>query len=83
MSLVYPIESGVTQIANPLGGGIYIEVPYEADAGVVPIEITNAVRSPFFSARSFDRTTLEEWKTEKANPGPWTVCLTLSKPLSI
>jgi len=72
VSLVYPIEAIRTSIANPLGGNIYIEVPYEADAGIVKVGIRNAVRSPFFSARSFDKTTLEQWQnTERHHPGPW------------
>jgi hypothetical protein len=72
VSLVYAIDSTEIVVANPLGGGIYIEVPSLADAGVVTIQMKNVVRSPFFSARSFDKTTLEEWKnTERKNPGPW------------
>jgi len=72
VSIVYPIEQIQTAIANPLGGGIYIEVPYLADAGIVKVKIKNAVRSPFFSARSFEKTTLEQWrKTERHHPGPW------------
>lgn len=72
VSLVYPIESVETAIANPLGGGIYIEVPYEADAGIATVRIRNAVRAPFFSARSFDATTLDHWReVERHNPGPW------------
>jgi len=72
VSLVFPVEESRTSVANPLGGGIYIEVPYPADAGIVEVEIANVVRSPFFSARSFARTTLEEWqKIERHHPGPW------------
>ncbi len=72
VSLLYPIEAIHTSIANPMGGGIYIEVPYQADAGIVKVTITNAVRSPFFSARHFDKTTLQQWrKTERLHPGPW------------
>ena len=72
VSIVYPIEEIHTSIANPLGGGIYIEVPYQADAGIVKVKIMNAVRSPFFSARSFDKTTLEQWhKIERHHHGPW------------
>ncbi|MDF7806456.1 M60 family metallopeptidase [Pontiellaceae bacterium B12219] len=70
--LVYPIAERDTLIANPLGGGIYIEVPYEADAGLVSVAFKNVVRAPFFSARSFDKTTFSEWKkTERNNPAPW------------
>jgi len=72
VSIVYPIETVCTAVANPLGGGIYIEVPYQADAGIVTMSIRNAVRAPFFSARSFARTTLAQWKkTERHHPGPW------------
>lgn len=72
ISLVYPIEDVETVVANPLGGGIYIEVPYEADLGLVTVQIRNAVRSPFFSARSFDKTTLDQWRdVERRHPGPW------------
>lgn len=72
VSLVYPIKEPVTKIANPLGGGIYIEVPYKASADLVQVKIRNAVRSPFFSARSFDKTALEEWRNvERKHPGPW------------
>ncbi len=72
VSLVFPIHSKQTLIANPLGGGIYIEVPSEADAGLIDITIQNAVRAPYYSARSFDQTKAEEWKIERAHPGPWT-----------
>ncbi|MFR9620067.1 MAG: M60 family metallopeptidase [Rikenellaceae bacterium] len=72
VSLLYPITSTQTLIGSPLGGGIYIEVPYMCDLGVVEIEIINAVRSPYFSARSFAQTTNEEWRTiERNNPGAW------------
>ena len=72
VSLVYPIDATRTAVANPLGGGMYIEVPYRADAGIVKVRIANAVRAPFFSARSFEKTTLEQWrKTERHHPGPW------------
>jgi len=72
VSIVYPIEEIHTSIANPLGGGIYIEVPYQADAGIVKVKIMNAVRSPLFSVRHFEKTTLEQWQTtERHHPAPW------------
>lgn len=72
ISRVYNITSTTTRIANPFGGGIYIEVPYLANAGLVSVQIANAVRSPFFSSTSFHRTTLSEWQdTERTTPGPW------------
>ena len=73
VSLVYPITCSQMKVVSPLGGALYIEVPYLADAGLVYVQVTNAVRSPFFSARSFDRTTLEEWQnTERLHGAPWT-----------
>lgn len=72
VSIVYPITNKDTWITSPLGGGIYIEVPYEADAGIVQVLIKNAVRAPYFSARSFAPTSLAEWqRTERQHPAPW------------
>jgi len=71
-SLVYDINSTEIKVANPLGGGIYIEVPYLADAGIVDVKINNAVRSPYFSMKSFHNTTLTEWQnTESKHKAPW------------
>lgn len=72
-TLSYPINSTSTKVANPLGGGIYIDVPpYISNVGVVSIEIKNAVRSPYFSAKSFHQTTLSEWQnTERNHTAPW------------
>ena len=72
VSLVYSINSTQTKVASPLGGGIYIEVPEHANAGIVDVQIKNAVRSPYFSAKSFHSTSLSEWQnTERNHPGPW------------
>ena len=71
-SLVYDINSTEIKVANPLGGGIYIEVPYLADAGIVDIKIKNAVRSPYFSMKSFHKTSLSEWQNiERLHQAPW------------
>ncbi|MFG0287244.1 MAG: M60 family metallopeptidase [Rhodopirellula sp. JB044] len=72
VSLVYPITEARTLIANPLGGGVYIEVPYQANLGTVKVWVKNAARAPFFSMTSTHSTTLAEWnRTEKRWPGPW------------
>ena len=71
VSLVYTITAATTKIASPLGGGIYIEVPFLANAGVVSVQIKNAVRSPYFSAKSFHTTTPVQWLAERENPAPW------------
>jgi hypothetical protein len=72
VSLLYDITSTNTKVASPLGGGIYLEVPKGKSAGVVNVTVTGAARSPYFSAKSFHRTTLAEWQaTERTQPGPW------------
>ncbi len=72
VSILYPITSQITTIANPLGGGIYIQVPPESDEGIASIYLTNVVASPFFSAKSFQQTSISEWQAiQRNNPGPW------------
>lgn len=72
VTTLYDIDKPVMQVANPLGGGIYIEVPYKADAGIVEIKIQNAVRSPYFSLKSFHTTTPEQWRDIERNfKAPW------------
>ncbi|MDA8968630.1 M60 family metallopeptidase [Akkermansiaceae bacterium] len=69
----YPINNVATEIASPLGGGIYIEVPYEVEEGLATIQFQNTVRAPFFSNTVARQTTLTEWRnTERGHPGPWT-----------
>lgn len=71
-SILYPIVSGETFVASPYGGGIYIEVPPGAGAGVVDVSIYGAVRSPYFSMKSFHTTTNTEWITTERNfTAPW------------
>ncbi|MDZ4679930.1 MAG: M60 family metallopeptidase [Saprospiraceae bacterium] len=72
ISNTYDITDSETLIANPFGGGIYIITPYPASAGLQQIELTNVVPAPFFSAKSFDLTTLGEWQNvQRLNPAPW------------
>ena len=72
ISTTYPITDRQVRVANPLGGGIYIEVPIKADAGIVEVSIQNAVRSPYFSAKSFDKATNKKWcDVERNQPAPW------------
>jgi uncharacterized protein (TIGR02145 family) len=68
----YDITDTVTLIANPFGGGIYIITPYQASAGLQQVELTNVVPAPFFSAKSYDATTISEWQNvQRNNPAPW------------
>jgi methionine-rich copper-binding protein CopC len=70
-SRLYAITSSTTKIASPYGGGIYLEVPFGASAGVVGVTVTGGVRAPYFSAKSFHQSTATEWTTERTNPAPW------------
>jgi hypothetical protein len=68
----FPITDTVTKIINPFGGGIYIITPYQAAEGIQEIQLSNVVPAPFFSAKSFDKTTLQNWLTvQRSNPAPW------------
>lgn len=72
ISKVFPITSETTEIASPLGGGIYIEVPYGEEDGLQTIQFQNTVRAPFYSDTVARQTTLEEWLNEERNhPAPW------------
>lgn len=72
VSALYDIDETEVEVASPLGGGIYIEVPPGGDAGVVEVAIKNAARAPYFSWKSFHKTSLEEWReVERHHKAPW------------
>lgn len=74
VSVVFDITQNITTVANPLGGGVYIEVPIDTnyESEFAEISITGAVRSPYFSAKSFHQTSDEEWQsTERNHNAPW------------
>lgn len=70
-TLRFPITATTVKVSSPYGGGIYIEVPIGANAGVVNVTVTGAVRAPYFSAKTFHQTTAAEWLVERAHPAPW------------
>jgi hypothetical protein len=72
VTTLYDIDRTEMKVANPLGGGIYIEVPYKSEGGIETITIKNAARSPYFSWKSFHKTSLEDWlKVERLHKSPW------------
>lgn len=72
ISILYPIEEDRMLVANPLGGGVYLEVPPNADKGICEIYARNIVEAPFYSATSSRQTTLNEWNnTERKKSAPW------------
>jgi hypothetical protein len=72
-SLLYDINSTQVKVASPLGGSIYVEVPYLANAGVVNLQFQNVVQAPFFSMQSFNTTTEAQWQAmvNSSNRAPW------------
>ena len=72
VSTRFEIKQQTTHIANPLGGGVYIEVPYLAAKGLVSFQVQGVVEAPFFSLRSFDSMTAAQWQARRAAGVPWT-----------
>ena len=68
----FPIEATETYIANPFGGGIYINVPYLSDAGIQKIQLQNVLQAPFYSTKLEHQTTLEQWQKNRNSAAPWT-----------
>ena len=72
VSKQYDITENTVTIGNPLGGGIYINIPYEQDLGILDIKIENVVRSPYFANTVANKTTAEEWQNqERSHPAPF------------
>ena len=71
VSTRFEIINETTKIANPLGGGVYIEVPNRETLGPREIQLRGVIKSPLYSLRDFDKTTAEEWLTQRGHPGPW------------
>merc|ERR1740124_1067580 len=69
----YAIKDIISYIANPLGGGIYVKVPYSAELGVVTIKITgDVIRAPIFAMTSIRSTSATEWNDDlRHSPAPW------------
>jgi hypothetical protein len=70
ISLSFSLQNGTTQIFNPFGGMIYIEVPENNQANsTLMLTISGAVEAPFFK---LGQTSLEDWKSKIRNsPAPW------------
>jgi N-terminal domain of M60-like peptidases/Peptidase M60, enhancin and enhancin-like/Concanavalin A-like lectin/glucanases superfamily len=67
----FDIEKQVTYVANPLGGGVYIQVPYLANPGMVDVQVQGVVKAPMFSLRTFDVTTPAQWQQRRNAGAPW------------
>lgn len=77
----FAITETTTHVTNPLGGGVYIMVPYLAAEGVGAIQIAGGViKAPFFKLDSWNESrsgsTDAEWLARRAAPAPWAVFAT-------
>jgi len=71
-TIIYPVVDETITVGSPLGGNIYFEVPEGKEDGIIDLEITGAVRPPYFSTRDYNQTSLEDWKeTERHHPNAW------------
>lgn len=72
VTTLFDITDSTVTVANPLGGGIYINIPYERDLGELDITIRNVVRSPYFANTSVNQTTTAQWQNvERQHTAPW------------
>ena len=68
----FPLDSMSNVVANPFGGGIYIQTPDGANEGDVVVSISGAVASPLFSTTATNPVGYQEWsqRIESAD-APW------------
>ena len=67
------INDRVTRFANPLGGGVYVVVPFKASLGEIKVSFAGGVvESPSFFRTQGRNTTKQEWEAvSKASGAPW------------
>lgn len=64
-----PLRPGLTRLASPFGGLVYVEVPRGAKGGTAGVKIAGAVAAPYYV---LGRTDLAAWRSEiRRRPAPW------------
>lgn len=72
VSKTYDLDQASVDVANPFGGGIYIQVPPGSDMGWIPVTIDGAVKAPYFRYLPGRVTDLAEWEADVASEHvPW------------
>ena len=72
VTVTVPITNASTLVSSPLGGSLYLLVPYQASLGLQTIQVTGkVVQSPLFQASRSRTMTNDEWKAVRTAPGPW------------
>ena len=49
ISSLYAMDQSTFQVANPFGGGLYVEVPDGTDLGTFTLQVQDAVKMPMYS----------------------------------
>jgi hypothetical protein len=72
VTTTFDVKQTTTYVGNPLGGGLYIRVPYLGNSGAVTVEISGGVvKAPIFQNTSLHITSSSEWSNFRTAPGPW------------
>jgi hypothetical protein len=72
VAVTVPLDAETTLFSNPLGGGVYILVPYLANLGPVSVHISGGVvPAPLFQRTSLRQMDDAEWRAVRGAPGPW------------
>lgn len=72
VSIRFEIVATTIRVAHPLGGGIYIDVPYLANEGLFTVTVTgDVVEAPFFSATAHRPAEAAGWNRRRTAPAPW------------
>lgn len=63
------VQRGVTALASPFGGLVYVDVPRGSALGELRVRVSGAVEAPLFVR---GKTDLKDWRERiRALPGPW------------
>lgn len=73
ITTTFVVDKMQVTVANPLGGGLYLRIPYLANLGLVSLSIKGGVvASPRVQQTRLHTTTMAEWESMKVSaPGPW------------
>ena len=72
VTAVFIITQATTLVANPLGGGLYVLVPYRAELGMISVQVRGGVaEAPFFRRTHFATTSDAEWLLRRTLSAPW------------
>ncbi len=58
----FPIDDDTVFVTNPLGGGLYIYIPEGTDLGQVDLEVSGAVKFPYYAKNSINVTDIADFE---------------------